>query len=194
MNKNYEYVYNFQNMGFGMFVHFGLFSVIGKGEWSQDLEPFSVEDYEKYVDKFNPDKDWAKNLVALAKESGCKYITLTTRHHDGFSLFDTKGLNEYDSVHSPAKRDLVREFVDECNNAGISPFLYHTLLDWHNPDYKNNFPEYLKYLRESVKILCTQYGKIGGLWFDGLWDKDDDWQIDLLYASLFQRYGQMDKN
>mgnify|MGYP004527038005 FL=1 len=184
MNKNYEYVYNFQNMGFGMFVHFGLFSVIGKGEWSQDLEPFSVEDYEKYVDKFNPDKDWAKNLVALAKESGCKYITLTTRHHDGFSLFDTKGLNKYDSVHSPAKRDLVREFVNECNNAGISPFLYHTLLDWHNPDYKNNFPEYLKYLRESVKILCTQYGKIGGLWFDGLWDKDDDWQIDILYAMI----------
>ena len=93
------------------------------------------------------------------------------------------------------RRDVWREFfikysdrilfgTDTNSNAGISPFLYHTLLDWHNPDYKNNFPEYLKYLRESVKILCTQYGKIGGLWFDGLWDKDDDWQIDLLYAMI----------
>ena len=185
INNNYEYVYNFKKMGFGMFVHFGLYSVIGKGEWSQDLQPFSVKEYEKFVDDFNPDLNWAVNLVALAKNAGCKYITLTTRHHDGFSLYDTKGLSDYDSIHSPAKRDLVREFVDACNKENISPFLYHTLLDWHNPDYFNDFPKYIDYLFDSVKILCSEYGKIGGLWFDGSWDKKDaDWQFNRLYSMI----------
>lgn len=184
LQKNYEYVYNFKKLGFGMFVHFGLFSVIGKGEWAQDIEPFDKEEYEKYRSLFNPEKDWAEKLVEVAKNAGCKYITLTTRHHDGFSLFDTKELSDYDSVRSAAKRDLVREFVTECRKAGVQPFLYHTLVDWHNPDYYGNFPKYLDYLYESVKILCTEYGKIGGLWFDGAWDRDDDWNFDRLYSMI----------
>lgn len=177
----------FEKLGFGMFVHFGLYSVHGMGEWAYGRN-ITTEDYKKLFDKFNPDKDWAKNLVSTAKNAGCKYITLTTRHHDGFSLYDTCGLNEYDAPHSLAGRDLIREFVDACNEEGIVPFFYHTLLDWHEKSYYENFPEYLKYLRASVEILCKNYGKIGGLWFDGMWDKkEENWEEDALY-SLIRKY------
>lgn len=177
----------FENLGFGMFVHFGLYSEHGKGEWAYNIN-ITPKDYEKLFRSFCPDKDWAKNLVSAAKNAGCKYITITTRHHDGFSLYDTCGLNEYDAPHSAAGRDLIREFVDECNKEGIVPFFYHTLLDWHEKSYKENFPEYLKYLRASVEILCKNYGKIGGLWFDGMWDKkEENWEEDELY-SLIRKY------
>ena len=177
----------FENLGFGMFVHFGLYSVHGKGEWAYNIN-ITPKSYEKLFYSFNPDKDWAKNLVLSAKGAGCKYITITTRHHDGFSLYDTCGLNEYDAPHSAAGRDLIREFVDECNKEGIVPFFYHTLLDWHEKSYRENFPEYLKYLRASVEILCKNYGKIGGLWFDGMWDKrEENWEEDELY-SLIRKY------
>ena len=178
---------DFENLGFGMFVHFGLYSVHGKGEWAHGINITPTE-YEKLFYSFSPDLDWAKNLVSAAKDAGCKYITLTTRHHDGFSLYDTCGLNEYDAPHSKAGRDLIREFVDECNNQGIIPFFYHTLLDWHEKSYKEDFPKYLKYLRDSVEILCKNYGKIGGLWFDGMWDKkEENWEEDELY-SLIRKY------
>ena len=184
-----EYIKTFESYGFGMFVHFGIYSCIGCGEWSKNLKNISDEEYKKNAfDKFDPDPDWAKELVSTAKAAGCKYITLTTRHHDGFSLFDTLGLNEYDAPHSPAGRDLVREFVDECNKQGIVPFFYHTLLDWHEESYNKDFSAYLRYLRRSVEILCTKYGKIGGLWFDGWWDKkDENWEFDELYA-LIRKY------
>ncbi len=178
-------ILDFEKMGLGMFVHFGLYSVLGKGEWSKHLLKISDEDYEPLKDKFNPEPDWAERLVATAKNMGCRYITLTTRHHDGFSLYDTCGLNDYDAPHSAAGRDLVREFVDGCRKAGIIPFFYHTLLDWREPSYKEDFPEYLKYLRKSVEILCTNYGKIGGFWFDGKWDKKEaDWEEDALYGMI----------
>ena len=113
---------------------------------------------------------------------------MTTRHHDGFSLYDTCGLNEYDAPHSAAGRDLVREFVDACNKYGIVPLFYHTLLDWHEKSYYEDFPKYLKYLRASIEILCKNYGKIGGFWFDGMWDrKNDNWEEDALY-SLIRSY------
>ena len=177
----------FENLGFGMFVHFGLYSVHGKGEWAYNIN-ITPKDYEKLFYLFSPDKDWAKNLVSAAKGAGCKYITITTRHHDGFSLYDTCGLNEYDAPHSAAGRDLIREFVDECNKEEIVPFFYHTLLDWHEKSYKENFPKYLEYLRASVEILCKNYGKIGGLWFDGMWDKkNENWEEDELY-SLIRKY------
>lgn len=177
----------FEKLSFGMFVHFGLYSVHGKGEWAYNRN-ITPEEYPALLDKFNPDADWAENLVSTAKDAGCKYITLTARHHDGFSLYDTCGLNDYDAPHAAARRDLIREFVDACNKHGMVPLFYHTLLDWHEPNYKQNFPEYLKYLRASVEILCENYGKIGGFWFDGTWDKKDaDWEEDAMY-SLIRRY------
>ena len=174
----------FEKLGFGMFVHFGLYSIVGKGEWYKCIHHVSDEEYEPLAKQFNPDKNWAKELVATAKKAGCKYITLTTRHHDGYSLYDTCGLNDYDAPHS-CGRDLVREFVDECNAAGIIPFFYHTLLDWREKSYEADFKTYLAYLRDSVEILCKNYGKIGGLWFDGMWNKpDEDWEEDALYATI----------
>ena len=147
-----EYIKEFEKLGFGMFVHFGIYSAVGKGEWVWESGGLSAQEKETYFasyTQFNPKKDWAKELVATAKSAGCKYITLTTRHHDGFSLYDTCGLNEYDAVHS-CGRDVVREFVDACNAEGIVPFFYHTLLDWHEESYKTDYKKYLEYLRKSV--------------------------------------------
>lgn len=181
----YEYIDRFKRYGFGMFVHFGLYSVIGKGEWFLHTAKMSQDEYNSYADKFTPEKDWAKRLVKTAKEAGCRYITLTTRHHDGFSLYDTKGLSDFDTVRTACGRDLISEFTGECNKEGIIPFFYHTLLDWYNKDYENNFSRYIDYLVKSVEILCTNYGKIGGMWFDGMWNKPDaDWQLDRLYGTI----------
>ena len=181
----YEYIENFKRLGFGMFIHFGLYSVIGRGEWYYMQYVPDKNEYESTINKFKITQNWAKNLVKTAKDAGCKYITLTTRHHDGFSLYDTCGLSEFDAPHSPTGRDLIREFVDECNKEGIIPFFYHTLLDWHNPDYNNDFPEYINYLDKSIEILCKNYGKIGGFWFDGMWDKpNEDWQEDRIYGTI----------
>ena len=182
-----NYVERFEKMGFGLFVHFGIYSAIGKGEWhlSTLFDEKKRAAYYAQAQKFRVHKDWAKKLVKTAKSAGCKYITLTTRHHDGFSLYDTCGLNEFDAPHSACGRDLVREFVDECNAEGIIPFFYHTLLDWYNPDYNENFPRYIDYLVQSIEILSKNYGKIGGFWFDGMWDKwDEDWQEDRIYSTI----------
>ena len=159
---------DFEKMGFGLFVHFGIYSVLGKGEWSKYYVDISWEEYLKTLDTFNPKENWAEELVTSAKNAGCKYITLTTRHHDGFSLYDTCGLNTYDAPHT-CGRDLIREFVDACKCNDIQPFFYHTLLDWHEESYETNFKEYLVYLRKSIELLCKNYGKIGGIWFDGMW-------------------------
>ena len=176
----------FKNLGFGLFVHFGLYGIVGKGEWYLHLNPKTDKvKYENLTEKFFVKNNWAKELVKTAKSAGCKYITLTTRHHDGFSLYDTKGLSDYDAPHSACRRDLIKEFVEECNNSGIVPFFYHTLLDWHEESYRNDFPAYIDYLIKSIEILCTNYGKIGGFWFDGMWDKpDENWQEDRLYGTI----------
>lgn len=180
-----EYIKEFEKLGFGMFVHFGLYSMLGTGEWTKHNLSITDEDYESLATQFEPKPDWAIELVRTAKNAGCKYITLTTRHHDGFSLYDTCGLNSYDAPHSKCGRDLVREFVDACREEGIIPFFYHTLLDWREKSYKEDFPVYLEYLRKSIEILCKNYGKIGGLWFDGMWDRaDDDWEEDALYGTI----------
>lgn len=180
-----DYIKAFEKHGFGMFVHFGVYSLLGEGEWARNNGIHSNEEYDELYKSFNPEPDWAERLVDSAKVAGCKYITLTTRHHDGFSLYDTCGLNDYDAPHALAGRDLVREFVDACRARDIVPFFYHTLLDWIVPSYKENFKEYLVYLRKSVEILCTKYGKIGGLWFDGMWDKpEEDWEEDALYGLI----------
>ena len=180
-----QYILDFEQMGFGMFIHWGLYSQLGRGEWVMDREKICVNEYKKLAKTFTAEDFDAEDIVLTAKKIGCKYITLTTRHHEGFSLYDTCGLNEYDAPHSPAGRDLIKEFVDACNKHGIMPMFYHTTLDWWNNDFNDNFDEYLEYLRKSVEILCTNYGKIGGLWFDGNWSKPDaDWKVDELYATI----------
>ena len=182
------HIKEFEKLGLGMFVHFGIYSVLGKGEHAKIIHEMADEEYNVLIEEFDPKPDWAKGLVSAAKHVGCKYITLTTRHHDGFSLYDTCGLNDFDAPHAKCGRDLVREFVDACREQDIIPFFYHTLLDWYEKSFDTDFRAYLKYLRDSVEILCTRYGKIGGLWFDGKWSRiDDDWEEDALY-SMIRRY------
>lgn len=181
-----QYILDFEKKGFGMFVHFGLYSLSGQGEWTMKLHHIDPLLYQKRMSSFHPDPDWADQMVQTARKAGCQYITLTARHHDGFSLYDTCGLNTYDAPHA-CGRDLIQEFTEACRKYDITPFFYHTLLDWQEPSYQNDFPAYLQYLRASVRLLCTNYGKIGGIWFDGMWDKPDaDWQEDALYHMIRQ--------
>lgn len=185
-----KYIKDFEQLGFGVFVHFGLYSILEKGEWSARLRTglITKEDYYKLTKKFNPGN--MENMVLQIKNSGAKYITLTTKHHDGFHLFDACGNSEFDVMHSAAGRDLVKEFVTACRKHDIVPFFYYATMEWWHPDFDGNFDRYLEYLRNDVKLLCTNYGKIGGLWFDGNWSKKgegDIWQEDKLY-SLIRKY------
>lgn len=180
-----QYILDFEQMGLGMFIHWGLYSQLGRGEWVLFNEKLDMNEYKKLADTFTAEDFDAEEIAKTAKAAGCKYITLTTRHHEGFSLYDTCGLNDFDAPHTPAGRDLIREFVDACNKYGLMPMFYHTTLDWYNPDFDENFDEYLEYLRKSVETLCKNYGKIGGLWFDGNWSKpDSDWKVEELYATI----------
>ena len=176
---DYSYVNDFKKLGFGMFVHFGLYSNLEAGEWyfqcayngGRIKKQITIEDYiASTFPRFKVKENWAKELCKLAKDAGCRYVCLTTRHHEGFSLYDTKGLNEYDAPHSPTGRDLVKEFVDACHEFGLVPFFYHTVIDWWQKDYQEgNFKAYFEYLSKSIEILCTNYGEVGGFWFDGTW-------------------------
>ena len=183
--KPLPYIAAFEEMGLGMFVHWGLYSQLGMGEWTYYIHKRDKAEYQRLTETFTACDFNAEEWVLTAKAAGCKYITLTTRHHDGFSLYDTCGLTDFDAVHSAAGRDLVREFVDACRKHDIMPVFYHTTLDWTHPDYTENFDAYLEYLRKSVETLCKNYGKIGGLWFDGNWSKPKEaWREDELYATI----------
>lgn len=178
----------FVNDRFGMFIHWGLYSIPARGEWVRSTEQIPVEEYEPFFREFNPvdydPKKWAK----AAKEAGMKYAVLTAKHHDGFCLFDSK-LTDYKSTNTPCGRDLVREYLDAFRAEGLKVGLYYSLLDWHHPDYphygdakhpmrdnpvfqgvSHNFDNYLDYMHGQVKELCTEYGKIDLFWFDFSYD------------------------
>lgn len=176
---------HFEKLAYGLFLHYGLYSQLGRGEWVMFHEKIPVETYRKLTASFAAKEFDGRKIARLAKEGGMKYACLTTRHHDGFSLYDTRGLNDYDAPHSSAKRDLVADFVQGCREEGIVPFFYHTTLDWFQKSFQDDFNGYLKYLRDSVEILCMNYGPIGGFWFDGNWSKKGaDWQEESLYRTI----------
>lgn len=175
----------FERMACGMFVHWGLYAQIGRGEWAKNNQKIPTDEYMRLMKTFTAKDFDGREWARTAKRSGMKYITLTSRHHDGFSLYDTRGLSPYDVTRTPAKRDLIREFVEGCRAEGILPMLYCTTLDWSEPRFQSDFPAYLQYLRDSIELLCTRYGPIGGFWFDGNWSKRDaDWQEDRLYGII----------
>ncbi len=175
----------FEKLAYGMFIHWGLYSQLGKGEWIMHLANMPKDEYAKLKDTFTAQDFDGREIAKLARDAGMRYITITARHHDGFSLYDTCGLSDYDAPHSPAGRDLIAEFVQGCRAEGILPFFYHTTLDWYQDSFRDDFDGYLAYLRQSVELLCTNYGPIGGLWFDGNWSKTDaDWQLDALYGLI----------
>ena len=178
-------VARFEQLGYGMFIHWGLYAQLGQGEWVQHLRKIPMEEYARLKDSFTADEFDGRAIARVARQSGMKYVTLTSRHHDGFSLYDTRGLSDHDAPHSAAGRDLVAELIDGCRAEGIIPFFYHTTLDWFQPSFQSDFDAYLAYLHQSVEVLCTQYGEIGGLWFDGNWSRPDaDWKEDRLYGII----------
>ena len=156
---------------FGMFIHFGLYSVAGTHEWTMAWEGWPTAEYEKFAEGFNPSPDAARSWAKLAKAAGMKYMVLTTRHHDGFSLWDSKA-NPYNSMNLGPKRDIVREFVDACREYDLKIGFYSSLMDWHHPDggaaaydsaARKRFNDYILALNEE---LLTNYGKIDILWYD----------------------------
>jgi len=125
----------FKNAKFGLFIHWGVYSVLGDGEWVMQNQNISIKDYEKLPTFFNPINFNPKEWVKMAKESGMKYITITSRHHDGFSMFKTKA-SDYNIVNAtPFKKDILKMLAEECHKEGIKLFFYYSLLDWHNDDY-----------------------------------------------------------
>ncbi|MGQ9513973.1 MAG: alpha-L-fucosidase [Thermoproteota archaeon] len=160
---------------FGMFIHWGLYSVLSRGEWVMYCERIPKREYAALSEKFKPSKFDANKWVKLAQEAGMKYMVLTTRHHDGFSLWDSQ-VSDFTSVKTAAERDFVAEYVDACRRAGMRIGFYYSLLDWRWPAYwdgpdKNpkGWEEFREYVHAQVKELMTNYGKIDILWYDGAW-------------------------
>ena len=178
----------FMDARFGMFIHWGLYSIPACGEWVMSEKEMTVEEYRTYFEQFDPVDYDPKKWVRLAKEAGMKYVVLTAKHHDGFCLFDSK-LTDYKSTNTKAGRDLVREFVDACREEDLKVGLYFSIIDWKHPDFpkygdrqhpmRNNeaykdekidFDRYLDYMHGQVKELVTNYGKLDLLWFDFSYD------------------------
>lgn len=166
----------FQDARFGMFIHWGLYSIIGKQEWVMHTDRIPVPEYEKLVPQFNPTKFDADTWVRTAAEAGQKYIIITSRHHDGFSMYDT-ALSDYKVTNSPFRRDPLRELADACTRHGIKLGFYVSLLDWHHPAYRFRaesglaWDDYVGFLHGQVRELCTQYGDVAAIWFDGDWPR-----------------------
>jgi alpha-L-fucosidase len=171
---------------FGMFIHFGAYSVAARGEWVKSTERLTTEQYQQYVDIFNPLDFDAKKWAKLARAAGMKYAVLTAKHHDGFCMFDSK-LTDYKVSTRFGGRDIVREFLDAFRAEGLKVGLYYSLIDWHHPDYPNvgnhpqrddkeyakknfNWDNYLKYMHGQVEELVRDYGKLDIMWFDYSFD------------------------
>ncbi len=189
----------FQDAKFGMFIHWGVYSVLEDGEWVMNNRKIPISEYEKLPPKFNPTKFDAAEWVSLAKNAGMKYITITSKHHDGFAMWATKQSKWNIVDATPYGKDPLKMLADECRRQGIKLFFYHSQLDWHHPDYYplgrtghasgrfpgGDFNRYLDYMDRQLRELLTGYGEIGGIWFDGWWDKPDaDWRLDKTYSLI----------
>lgn len=199
----------FDSARYGMFIHWGAFSVLGDGEWVMNNRNIKVDDYARLQHIFNPIDFDAKTWVSLAKASGMQYITLITRHHDGFSDWDTK-VSDWKITNTPWGKDAVKMIADECHKQGIKLFVYYSLLDWTRSDYpyetgrtgkgtgrtaKSDYAHYLQFMKDQLTELLTNYGEIAGVWFDGYWDQTNpegsadrssriDWKLDEVYALI----------
>ncbi|MBL8179339.1 MAG: alpha-L-fucosidase [Bryobacterales bacterium] len=189
----------FQDARFGLFIHWGVYSVLGKGEWVMNNDKMSSAAYEKLPPQFNPVKYDAAAWVALAKAAGQKYITITSKHHDGFAMWGTKK-NKWNIVDAtPYKRDVLKPLAEECRRQGLKLFFYHSHLDWRHTDYfprgrtglhsgrpeSGDFNRYLDFMDAQLEELLTGYGELGGIWFDGIWDrKGADWRLRKTYDMI----------
>lgn len=199
----------FQDMKFGMFIHWGLSSVLAHGEWVMNNRGIRQEDYQVLQKVFDPTDFNAKEWVAIAKNAGMQYITLITRHHDGFSNFDTKE-SDWKITNTKFGRDIVKEIADECHKQGIKICFYYSLLDWYRSDYqwetgktgkksgrseKSNWDSYIRFMKAQLTELLTNYGEVSTIWFDGHWDQLDNdvdktlqskvnWHYDEIYSLI----------
>jgi len=199
----------FQDARFGLFVHWGVYSILGDGEWVMNNQNISVEEYEKLPQFFNPIGFDPVEWVTMVKDAGMKYITITSRHHDGFSMFDSK-VTDYDIVDAtPYGKDVLKALAEECRKQGVKLFFYYSLLDWNRDDYfprgrtgkgipgrgEGEWEEYITFMKAQLKELLTNYGEIGGIWFDGHWDQKEwdgkkfgelkvDWHYDEIYKMI----------
>jgi alpha-L-fucosidase len=199
----------FSDAKFGLFIHWGPFSIPGDGEWVMNIRNITVKNYTRLMDFFNPIGFDASAWVKMAKDAGMQYITLITRHHDGFSMWDTK-YSDFNIMNSPYKKDIVKMMADECHRQGIKLFLYYSLLDWRRDDYSwgtgrtgkgtgrtihGKWEDYIRFMKNQLTELLTNYGEIGGIWFDGYWDQTApegavdrnpriDWHLPEIYALI----------
>ncbi|MFV0312576.1 MAG: alpha-L-fucosidase [Dysgonomonas sp.] len=177
----------FEDARFGMFVHFGPYSVLGAGEWVMNTRPVKGKDYMRLQTLFNPQAFDAKEWVRIAKGAGMKYITFTSRHHDGFSNWDTKQ-SDWNIMNTPYGKDLIKQLADECKKQDMKLVLYYSLLDWMRTDYqyetgrtgkaagrteKSDWQSYINFMKAQLTELLTNY-EIAGIWFDGHWDQTED--------------------
>jgi alpha-L-fucosidase len=191
----------FQDAKFGMFIHWGVSTELMDGEWVMQNRGIRVQEYERLAGYFNPVRFDADAWVALARAAGMRYITLITKHHDGFALFDSR-VSDWDVVdRTPYGRDIVRQMADACHRQGITLFVYYSQLDWHHPDYfprgqtgraagrpdSGTWSRYLDYMDAQLRELFTNYGPLGGVWFDGMWDRPDaDWRLARTYRMIHE--------
>ncbi len=191
----------FRNAKFGMFVHWGVYSLLGRGEWVMNNDKIPISEYEKLPPRFNPTKFDAAAWVSTVKRAGMKYITITSKHNDGFCMYDSK-LTKYDIVDgTPYGKDPLKALADACHKEGVKLFFYYSLLDWHHPDYfprggtgktagraeEGDWKKYVAYYQGQVRELCTNYGEIGGIWFDGWWDRPRaDWDLEGTYRIIHE--------
>ncbi|MGH9720134.1 MAG: alpha-L-fucosidase [Bryobacteraceae bacterium] len=189
----------FQDARFGMFIHWGVYSVLGDGEWVMNNKKMTIAEYDKLAPRFNPTEFNAAEWVSIAKAAGMKYITITSKHHDGFAMFGTRQ-NRWNIVDAtPYKKDPLKMLADECRKQGVKLFFYHSHLDWHHPDYyprgrtgqasgrpdAGDFNRYLDFMDAQLRELLTNYGEIGGIWFDGWWDKPNaGWRLEKTYSLI----------
>jgi alpha-L-fucosidase len=190
----------FQDAKFGLFIHWGVYSVRGAGEWVMNNQQIPIKTYEKLPGFFNPIGFNAREWVQLAKAAGMKYITITSKHHDGFAMWDSQ-VSDYNIVkRTPYGQDVLKMLADACREEGIKLFFYHSQLDWRHPDYyprgftggaytgrpeSGDMNKYLDYMDAQLTELLTNYGDIAGIWFDGMWDKKDaDWRLEQTYKLI----------
>jgi alpha-L-fucosidase len=179
---------------FGMFVHWGLYSQLGRHEWVMNRERIPLADYEKLARTWKPKPRAPREWARLAQRAGMKYMVMTTKHHEGFLLWDSK-MSGYNAARLGPKRDLVREYVDACREFGLRVGFYYSLMDWHHPDGaqcakdENARRRFVEYTQGCVRELCSNYGKVDILWYDVSWplptpDAWDSWNMNALARSL----------
>ncbi|MBC7254548.1 MAG: alpha-L-fucosidase [Chloroflexi bacterium] len=176
---------------FGMFIHWGVYAIPARGEWVMYQEHIPHEEYAPLAREFNPTKFDPDAWVRLARGAGMRYMVLTTRHHDGFSLFDSQ-VSDFTAPKTAAKRDLVRAYVEACHRGGMRVGFYYSLLDWRYGAYfrgpqrdPEGWAKLVEYVHAQVRELCTNYGKIDILWYDGGWPYTaEDWRSAELNAMV----------